>query len=73
MIWFMNLVNVVKGFCNWIFGITIQAAEKRKEICNGCEFKQRSTFIDKDICGICSCYLDAKQTIENETCPLGKW
>lgn len=42
-------------------------AEKRKEICNNCEYN------GKWICKKCGCILPLKISIPSQKCPIGKW
>lgn len=53
-----------------------ELAERRMEICNGCEHKK---IITKKlnigvVCGECGCPLNKKIfTMKNDSCPLNKW
>ena len=44
-------------------------AEKRLEICNGCEFFIKLT----SQCKKCGCIMKAKTKLPNAECPGGKW
>jgi len=44
-------------------------AAARFEICQSCEwFRQKS-----QTCKKCGCFMKLKTTLENATCPMGKW
>lgn len=48
---------------------TEEEHNRRKEICNQCEF-----LIKKDYrCGVCKCYLSKKIPLETSKCPKGYW
>jgi hypothetical protein len=50
-----------------------EVAEKRLEICMGCEFWVQSTI--RDYCGQCGCTTSAKvfSPVGADACPMGKW
>jgi hypothetical protein len=53
-----------------------ELAEKRYEICNGCEHKKVITKKLKigEVCGECGCFLSKKIfTQEFDACPKNKW
>lgn len=51
-------------------GKVIDAIKKsRLEVCNGCEF-----FLKKvNVCSQCGCYMLAKASISEASCPINKW
>jgi hypothetical protein len=51
--------------------VNLQAEEanKRKAICNGCEFYNKH----QERCTKCGCYMAIKTYLRAATCPLGKW
>lgn len=46
-----------------------QEVERRKEICNGCEFFKPKT----NTCAKCGCALVLKNKLQSAHCPIGKW
>jgi hypothetical protein len=53
-----------------------EKAEKRIQVCNGCEENKISEILDYHYCGKCGCPLKKKifsPLPGSEACPLGKW
>ena len=46
-----------------------EQAKKRLEICNGCEFFNKSA----ERCTKCGCNMAIKTYLKAEKCPIGKW
>ena len=44
-------------------------AKRRKTICNGCEFFDKSS----ERCTKCGCYMAVKVYLKASNCPVGKW
>jgi hypothetical protein len=51
------------------FNMTQDVINKRKEICNSCEFYNKN----QDRCTKCGCFMAIKTYLRAATCPLGKW
>ena len=49
------------------FFVSKEIKEYRKSICNGCSKKKLS------LCTLCGCFLPAKQTVSNFSCPDNRW
>lgn len=60
------IVNIFKGFWNWLFNSEEKLSEKRMSICNECEHK------DVNVCNVCGCVLEWKTRVKEETCPHPK-
>jgi len=45
--------------------------ERRKTICNVCDYKDQHFGID--MCKDCYCFIKLKTALKNATCPLDKW
>lgn len=63
-----ELKNFYDGYKNLVTGTVIEQEERRKAICEGCEFY--SSF---NVCKKCGCLLSAKIKAPNASCPEGKW
>jgi len=46
-----------------------QEANKRKNICNSCEFFNKA----QERCLKCGCYMAVKAYVKASSCPIGKW
>jgi hypothetical protein len=44
-----------------------ELAQKRMDICNGCEF------LKFKFCKECGCFMPAKTLLQESKCPIGKW
>lgn len=52
--------------------ISEQEVEARRQVCNGCDFRNRTM----DYCKKCGCFLEGelgKLKAPREKCPMGKW
>jgi hypothetical protein len=47
--------------------------EKRRSICDACEFKKQMPLTKIEVCGVCGCPLRSKTSLQRATCPKGKW
>ncbi len=65
--------DIVKNFQSVAAGNSINAEkneiEKRKAICNGCEFFNKQS----ERCMKCGCYMAVKVYLKASNCPIGKW
>jgi len=51
--------------------VSDQVKAKRLDICSTCQ--RRGKKFGKDICTLCTCFLDLKTRLKTEECPLRKW
>jgi len=51
--------------------VSDQVKAQRLETCAGCQ--RRGQRFGKDICTLCTCFLDLKTRLKTEECPLKKW
>lgn len=71
-------LNIVRGYSKLLIkdADAEVLSQKRMEICSTCPLKRNLIKVgDKQYyyCGDCSCPLDAKTRVSEETCGLGKW
>lgn len=68
-----NLVNatgdVIKGFVDNKFDpyVTSDIKQKRLNICKDCD--KLTSFLGKDQCSICYCFIEPKTSLINQSCP----
>jgi len=57
------------------FGVKVELTEteKRKSICETCEFLYIIPLIKRPQCKKCGCFLDFKWRWSKSQCPIGKW
>jgi hypothetical protein len=62
--------NVVRSVADGN-SITVESEEanRRKNICNGCEFFNKA----QERCSKCGCFMAVKAYIKAASCPVGKW
>jgi hypothetical protein len=65
--------DVVKTVKNVAIGESFKTddeqANKRKEVCNSCEFFNKS----QERCTKCGCFMAVKVYLKASSCPIGKW
>jgi len=49
----------------------INFVDKRRAICDSCEFKEK--LIGVNLCSKCGCAIWGKTKLRNQKCPQGKW
>ena len=59
--------NIAKGFVAVVSGKSTASSRARMEICNKCKFNAAG------ICSKCTCIIEMKTRVEEESCPLKKW
>ena len=69
------LISIKKTFNNTELLAPKNIIEIRKSICNQCPKKINGTFLKKDKCSICGCFLSWKIKMATEYCPdtPSKW
>lgn len=60
--------NEAKAIVNQVPKVEAEEAERRLNICKGCEF-----FVDDKRCLKCGCFMKAKVHLRSATCPEKKW
>lgn len=80
-----KLEEIVAGWINVAINVTTEEAQKRSEVCSGCDSAVLSKWIQKVVgekqlkqiegykCNECGCPLSAKVRSDKSICPLGKW
>ena len=48
-----------------------EVSDKRKEICNNCEFLRE--VLTLKVCSLCGCVTAIKTELDVAACPKGKW
>lgn len=67
-----KIVHIIKGWYYKLRGINLELLNYRMQICDECDEMLRLTKNTK-VCNHCGCFLDAKNRVIEEKCPLNKW
>lgn len=62
-----KLTSILLGWWFWITNRNNELAKTRLKVCASCMFREGM------ICGICSCVLQAKARLPEESCPAHRW
>lgn len=63
--------HIIIGWFNRIFKRNTYLYNKRIQICNACEHKEK--ILNEEYCSICFCPLKSKLVVEDEQCYDNRW